>query len=54
MPKAEHDRLLMLLADRFLAEAAAQGFSADQLLAHLVNRLRKGNEAYVITDDSKD
>jgi hypothetical protein len=43
-----------VLADRFLAEAAAQGFSADQLLAHLVKRLRKGNEAYVITDDSKD
>jgi GntR family transcriptional regulator len=54
MPKAEHDRLLMVLADRFLAEAAAQGFSADQLLAHLVKRLRKGNEAYVITDDSQD
>jgi GntR family transcriptional regulator len=54
MPKAESDRLLMVLADRFLAEAAAQGFSADQLLAHLVKRLRKGNEAYVITDDSKD
>jgi GntR family transcriptional regulator len=54
MPKAEHDRLLMVLADRFLAEAAAQGFSADQLLAHLVKRLRKGNEAYGITDDSKD
>ena len=54
MPKAEHNRLLMALADRFLAEAAAQGFSADQLLAHLVKRLRKGNETHVITDDSKD
>jgi GntR family transcriptional regulator len=54
MPKAEHDRLLMVLADRFLAEAAAQGFSAEQLLAHLVKRLGKGNEAYAITNDSKD
>ena len=54
MPKAEHNRLLTVLADRFLAEAAAQGFSADQLLAHLVKRLRKGNEAYVITDESED
>jgi GntR family transcriptional regulator len=54
MPKAERDRLLMVLADRFLAEAVAQGFSADQLLAHLVKRLRKGNEAYVFTNESKD
>ena len=54
MPKAEHNRLLTVLADRFLAEAAAQGFSADQLLAHLIKRLRKGNEAYVVTNDSKD
>ncbi len=54
MSKVEHNRLLMVLADRFLAEAAAQGFSADQLLAHLVKRLRKGNEADVVTDDFKD
>jgi len=54
MSKAEHNRLLTVLADRFLAEAAAQGFSADQLLAHLVKRLRKGNEADVVTNDSKD
>ena len=54
MQKVERDRLLAALADRFLAEAAAQGFRADQLLAYLVNRLRKGNEAYVITDNSKD
>jgi len=54
MSKAEHNRLLTVLADRFLAEAAAQGFSADQVLAHLVKRLRKGNEAYVSNDDSKD
>jgi GntR family transcriptional regulator len=54
MAKAERDRLLMVLADRFLAEAAAQGFSADQLLAYLANRLRKGNEAYAATNESKD
>ncbi len=54
MSKTEHHRLLTVLADRFLAEAAAQGFSADQLLAHLVNRLRKGNEGDVANNDSKD
>ena len=42
MAKSERDRLLVSLADRFLAETAAIGFSADQLLAHLANRLRKG------------
>jgi GntR family transcriptional regulator len=42
MAKSERDGLLVSLADRFLAEAAAIGFSADQLLAHLTNRLRKG------------
>lgn len=52
MRKAERDRLLAALADRFLAEAAAQGFSADQLLTYLVNRLRKGNEAYADTNES--
>jgi GntR family transcriptional regulator len=42
MAKSERDRLLTVLADRFLAEAAAMGFNADQLLAYLVNRLGKG------------
>jgi GntR family transcriptional regulator len=42
MAKSERDGLLVSLADRFMAEAAAIGFSADQLLAHLTNRLRKG------------
>ncbi len=54
MSETEHHRLLTVLADRFLAEAAAQGFSADELLAHLVKRLRKGNEGDVATNDSKD
>ena len=54
MPKAEYNRLLMVLADRFLAEAAAQGFSADQLMAHLVNRLGKGRKEYVNTNESQD
>ena len=54
MAKGERDRLLMVLADRFLAEAATLGFSADQLLAHLVNRLRKGQKEYVITNESKE
>ncbi len=53
MAKAERDGLLMVLADRFLAEAAALGFSADQLLDHLVSRLRKGSDPYVIAK-SKD
>ena len=42
MAKSERDGLLVSLADRFLAEATAIGFSADQLLAHLAKRLRKG------------
>jgi GntR family transcriptional regulator len=43
MAKSERERLLATLADRFLAEAAAIGFNADQLLAYLANRLRKGH-----------
>ncbi len=43
MAKSERVELLTGLADRFLAEAAAMGFSADQLMAYLSNRLRKGN-----------
>jgi GntR family transcriptional regulator len=54
MAKGERDRLLVVLADRFLTEAAALGFSADQLLSHLVNRLRKGHKEYAITDEFKD
>jgi GntR family transcriptional regulator len=54
MAKSERDRLLVSLADRFLAEATAIGFSADQLLAHLANRLRKGHKEYVTTDKSED
>ena len=54
MAKSERDKLLTVLADRFLAEAAAQGFSADQLMAHLVNRLGKGRKEYVNTNESQD
>jgi GntR family transcriptional regulator len=54
MARSEREKLLAVLAGRFLAEASALGFHADQVLAHLVKRLRKGNEAYVISDDSKD
>jgi len=54
MDKSERDRLLSVLADRFLAEAAALGFNADRLLAHLVTRLRKGNKAYAIPNGSKE
>ncbi len=54
MAKSERDRLLMMLADRFLAEAATLGFSADQLLSHLVNRLGKGHKEYGVTNESKD
>jgi GntR family transcriptional regulator len=53
MAKGERDRLLVSLADRFLAEAVALGFSADQLLDHLTNRLRKGQKEYAVTNQSK-
>jgi len=53
MPKGERDRLLSVLADRFLAEAAAMGFNADHLLAYLVNRLGKGRKEYVTANESK-
>ncbi len=53
MDRGERGRLLAMLADRFLAEAATLGFSADQLLAHLVTRLRKGPKEYVNTNESK-
>ncbi len=54
MAKAERERLLTVLEDRFIAEASAQGFSADQLLAHLIRRLRKGNADYAVPNESKD
>jgi GntR family transcriptional regulator len=44
MAKAEHDQALTTITDRFLVEAAGQGFSADQVLSHLANRLRKENK----------
>lgn len=53
MAKGERDRLLGALEDRFLAEAAAMGFSADQLLNHLLSRIRKGKE-HGIANESKD
>ncbi len=53
MAKAERERLLTVLEDRFLAEAAVQGFSADQLLTHLIRRLRKGNADYVVPNESE-
>ncbi len=53
MAKRERDRLLVMLADRFLAEATTLGFSADQLLAHLVSRLGKGQREYVTTNESE-
>ena len=53
MARGERDRVLTVLADRFLAEAATLGFSAEQLLAHLVSRLRKGHRDYVATNESK-
>lgn len=42
MPPTERKRLLRELADRFISEAGMQGFSADELLAHLKGRLAKG------------
>ena len=54
MAKTERERLLTVLADRFLAEAAAMGFSADQLMTYLVNRLGKGHKEYAVDNESKD
>jgi GntR family transcriptional regulator len=54
MAKGERDKLLAMLADRFVTEAAAIGFNADQLLAHLVTRLGKGRKEYVTANESKD
>ena len=54
MAEGERERLLSTLADRFLAEVTAIGFGADQLLAHLAGRLRKGHIDHVNADDSKD
>ena len=54
MAKGERDTLLAVLADRFLAEAAAMGFSADQLMTYLVNRLGKGHKEYAVDNESKD
>ena len=42
MARSERDRLLKELTDGFLAQAAGQGFSVDELLAHITDRLRKG------------
>lgn len=42
MTKADREKALASLVDRFLVEAAGQGFSADQLLTHVATRLRKG------------
>ncbi len=53
MAKTERDRLLTVLADRFLAEAAAMGFSADQLMTCLVNRLGKGRQEYATDNESE-
>jgi GntR family transcriptional regulator len=35
MPRAERTRLLRSLAERFLKEATAHGFTADELIEHL-------------------
>jgi GntR family transcriptional regulator len=42
MPAAERKRLLKEFADRFLAEAAMQGFGAEEMLSHVKARLAKG------------
>lgn len=38
----ERERVLRDLADRYLAEIAMHGFSADELLTHIRGRLSKG------------
>lgn len=53
MDKKERDKLLTVLADRLLAEAATLGFNADQLLAHLVSRIGKGRKDHAIATESK-
>jgi GntR family transcriptional regulator len=42
MTRADREKVLTTLADRFLVEAAEHGFSADQILTHVATRLRKG------------
>jgi GntR family transcriptional regulator len=44
MTKADREKVLTALADRFLVEAAGQGFNADQVLTHLIHKLRKDSE----------
>ena len=46
MPAGERERLMKALADRFLAEAAMHGFTADEFLAHLSGRLAKEKDSY--------
>jgi GntR family transcriptional regulator len=51
MPAGERKRLLGELADRFLAEAATQGFSADELLVLLNCRLTKEKDTHAAFQD---
>src|SRR5260370_7075967 len=39
---AQRERQLAALADRFLAEAAAQGFSSRELMQQLARRMKEG------------
>jgi GntR family transcriptional regulator len=40
--RIDRERQLRALVDRFLSDAAAQGFVADELLAQIMERLKKG------------
>ena len=40
--RSDRERLLRTLADRFVKEAADQGYNFEELLAHLKDRLAKG------------
>jgi GntR family transcriptional regulator len=41
--RGDRERQLRTLADRFLGEAALQGFSFEEMLSHLKGRLSKGD-----------
>ena len=45
--RQDHNKHLRDLADRFIAEAEAHGFSADDLIDHLQSRRKKELKKYV-------
>src|SRR5215831_16142394 len=44
--RGKNDDRLNVLVDRFLAEAASHGFSADEVIENLMNRRKKEKKSY--------